>query len=107
MHMQVVHLLTAVPVAVDDQPVTVFGDAFATRQITRDREHMTDEGFIGILDVVGGRDRLVRHDQHMHGCTGLDVAKRRDPIILVDDVARYFARDDAFEQRRHDEPQYL
>ena len=108
MHMQVIHLLPAVGVAVDDQSIAILGNALAFREIARNREHMTDQRLVFIGDVVRCCDGLVRHDQQMHGSSRMNIPKGSDSIILVNDIGRQFAFDDAFEEGWHDvSTQYL
>jgi hypothetical protein len=47
-----------------------------------------DQRFIAIGNVIGGRNRLVRHDQDVHRGARVDVAERRDALVLVDDGPR-------------------
>ena len=42
-HVQVRHFLTAMRAAVDDQPVTVGGDAFPACEIAGDADHVADQ----------------------------------------------------------------
>jgi hypothetical protein len=100
-HVQVIDLLSAVPVAVDDEPVAILGDALAAREVARDDEHMTDQCLIAVGDVVRRRYRLVGNDQDVGRRPRMDVAEGRDALVLVDDVRRQFAPDDALEEGRH------
>jgi hypothetical protein len=84
-------------VAVDDQAVTVSGDAFVACQITRHSDHMADQRCVFVGDVVGGGDGFIRHDQDMHRRARVDVAKGRDLRVAVHDVSRQLTGDDAFE----------
>jgi hypothetical protein len=98
---QVVHLLAAVPVAVDDQAIAIFGDALAPREVARDQQQPAHQQRVVVADVVRRRDRLVRHHEDVHGRAGADVAERGDRLVAVDDVGGQLARDDALEQGRH------
>src|ERR1700730_12925297 len=70
MHMQVIHLLAAMRVAIDNQPITAFGDALLSRQITRHDEHMTDQRLIIVGNIICRGDGFGRHDQYMHRSSG-------------------------------------
>src|SRR5690606_29340070 len=101
---QVIDLLPAVRVAVDDQPVAVLGDALLAGQVARHHEHPADQRRVFVSDVVGGGNDLVRDDQDVHRCARVDVAKGGDLFILIEDVRGQFAGRDAFEERRHEVP---
>lgn len=103
MDVQVIDFLSAVLVAVDDEPVAVLGDALVPREVARHGEHVADERLVIVADVVGGRNRLVWHDQDMDRRTRMDVAEGRHAFVPVQDRGRQFARDDALEQCRHPE----
>src|SRR6185436_3719271 len=63
-------------------------------------EEPRDFGGMGLSHVVCGGDVCSRHDQHVHGSLGMNVAKRDDPFILVEKVGVHLALDDATEQTR-------
>src|SRR3979490_1917455 len=75
MHMQVVDLLTAIRVAIDDQPITALSDAPLPREIARHDEHMPDQRFIVVGNIVGGGNGFVRDDQNVHRRCRFDVQK--------------------------------
>jgi hypothetical protein len=97
---QVVHHLPAVIVAVDDEPETVFGDAFGPGDVTSHDEHVAQGALVLVGHVVDRGDRLVRNDEHVHRRLRTDVAEGRDPVVLVHDGGRDFTRDDLFENGR-------
>src|SRR5690606_10840653 len=97
-HVEVVDLLAAMLVAVDDQPVPLL-QALLLRYLRRRREHAAQRGLVLGPDVVGGGDQRAGHDQHVGGRPGADVTERRDEIVLVDDVRRDLAADDLAEDR--------
>jgi len=101
-HVQVIDLLAPVRVAVDDQPVAVLGDAFASRQVTRHRVHMADQGFVGVGDVVGRGNRLVGHDQYMHRRARVDIPESGDLRVTINYVGGQLAGNDPLKQRGHD-----
>jgi hypothetical protein len=61
--MQVIDLLAAVRVAVDDQAIAALGDALLPRQIARDDDHVSDERFVRVVDLIGGRNGLTRESR--------------------------------------------
>lgn len=99
--MQVIDLLAAIAVAVDDQAVAALGDTFAPGQFPGYGIQMPDERFVLVGHIIGGRDRLIGHDQDVDRGARMDVAESGDAIVLKDDIGRDFARNDAFEQRGH------
>lgn len=101
MNMKVIDLLAAITVAVDDEAVTAFGDALPFGEIASHREHVADQSLIAIGDVVRGRDGLIRYDQNVNWRSRMDITKRRDSIVLMDDVTWNLSCDDLFEQRGH------
>ena len=101
--MQVIDLLAAVAVAVDDEAVALFRDAFALGKVACDGKEMTDQRLILIGDIIGGRDALVGNDQNVRGRARPDVAKSRDELVAINDVGGQLAGDDALEKSVHAE----
>src|SRR5436190_22900116 len=101
MHVQVVHHLPAVLVAVDYEPETVIGDAFGPGDVARHDEHVAQGAFVLVAYSVDGRDRLVRNDEYVHRCLRTDVAEGRDPVVLVHEGGGNFTRDDFLENGSH------
>ncbi len=97
MNVKVIDLLTAIPIAIDYQAITAFGDALPFGQIASHREHVADQSLIAIGDVVRGRDGLIRYDQNVNWRSRMDITKRRDSIVLMDDVTGNLSCDDFFE----------
>ena len=75
--MQVIHLLAAVCIAIDDQPIAALGDALLPRQIARHDEHVADQRFILVGNVIGRRNGLIRHNQNMHRRRRVEYPKKR------------------------------
>ena len=73
---QVVHLLAAVRIAIDDEPVAALRDPALSRQIARDDDHMTHEGLVGVLEVISRRDGLHGNDQQVYRRGRTDVHER-------------------------------
>jgi DNA polymerase III subunit delta len=99
--MQVIHLLPAVAVAIDDEPVTSLGNAELAGKVTRHDKHAPDQRPVGVADVVGCGDGLVGDDEDMHGRPGLNVPEGRDFLVAVDNIGRQLPGDDAFKQGWH------
>ena len=76
-------------------------DALLTRQITRHDDHVPDQGFILIGDIVSSGNRLIRHDQNMHGGRRPDIQEGNDARVAVKHGGRQVAGDDFLEKRRH------
>ena len=89
--MQVKDLLAGVPIAIDQQAVSVLGDPFPQRNLLGYSEHMPHKLFVIDAHVVDRRDLLVRYDQNVDGCLGFDVAKGSYLFVLVNDISRNFA----------------
>src|SRR5580704_1460744 len=101
MEMQVVDLLAAVGIAVQDEPIAALGDAVLARQVAGDDHHVSEQRFILVGDIVRGRNWLVRHDEDMYRGGGSDVQECDDPRIAEDDVGGQLPRYDFLEKRRH------
>src|SRR5689334_21673414 len=101
MHVQVIDDLTAMLVAIHDEPEAVFGDAFLFREIARHDEHVAERALVVVADVVDRGNRLVRHDQYVHRRLRRDVTERGDAFVLEHDLGRDFAGDDFFEEGGH------
>jgi hypothetical protein len=63
MHMQVIDLLAAVRIAIDDQPITAFRDALLARKIASHDNHVSNQRFILVGNIVCGGNGFVRDDQ--------------------------------------------
>src|SRR5699024_10789386 len=96
---QVVHRLSAIFVAVDHHPVTLFGQALVTR-IRRDGKQQASQQF-GLLgrSVVQGGNRLARNEQHVRGCLRIDIGETHDVFILIHDIGGNFVTQDLGKNR--------
>ena len=96
--MQVRYGFAGIGAVVEHQAVTTL---FQT-QFLRDFggfEHQVAEHFVVVGDCFcNSRNGLLRNNQDVCGGLRLDVAKRDDEVVFVNDLRRYFARDDFFEQ---------
>jgi len=102
MHVQVIYLHTGIPIAVDDQTVTILSDPFAARDLRGDDEHVADQLLVVGRHIIRSWNGLVRNDENMRRCSWVNVAESHDPVILVDEFSWQFATDDALEKSRHD-----
>ena len=84
------HLSTAF-VTVNEDTVTVFGNAQLFGQLLCDKHHMADESFVIGRDIIRRGDVLARHDQLVMRRFGMQIIKRNDAIVLVDQGSRQFA----------------
>src|SRR4051812_47368838 len=104
MHVQVIHHLPAMLVAVDDEPEAILRDAFLPGDVARHYEHVAERGLVFGAHVVDRGNRLVRHDQHVHARLRTDVAERGHALVALHDGGRYLPGDDLLEYRGHDFP---
>jgi DNA polymerase III subunit delta len=98
---QVIDLLSAVAVAIDDEAVALFRDAFALGKVARHGKEVADQRLVLIGDIIGGGDALVGNDQNVRGRARPDVAKSRNKLVAINDVGGQLARDDALEKSVH------
>jgi len=99
--MQVIYLLAAIRIAIDDQPITALCDALLPGEIARHDEHVSDQRFILVDNVVGGGDGFVRDNQYMYGGRGSDVQKSDHARIAMEHRRRQITADDFLKKRRH------
>jgi hypothetical protein len=59
MHVQMIDLLPAISVAVDDEPIAILSDSFLPGQPRGHQQHPSGQLFIIFRQVVGGRDFFV------------------------------------------------
>ena len=64
-HMQVENFLAAVFIAVDQQAISVSGNAFCGRDLAGGGKHFTDQLFVFFLNIVDGGDFPVGNNQDM------------------------------------------
>ncbi len=67
MHMDMVHFLAAVAVAVDDQPIAIVGKTFIAGDLRRDGHHPAQRQLMFSGDVIYGRNQNIRDNQNMGG----------------------------------------
>ena len=101
MDMQVIHLLAAVCIAIDDQPITGFSDALLTCEIARHDEHVANQRFILVGNVIGCRYGFIGDDEYMHRCCRSNVQKRDHARVTVEHGRGQVASDDLLKKRRN------
>ena len=90
--------LTAPRAHVRHEAVAGIGDALRPGEVGCDREHPPHQRGIGVGQVQGGRDVLLRQDEDVRRRRRRDIADREDVIVLVDLRGRQVSRDDAAEE---------
>lgn len=80
------------------QPKAALADPLLPRDGLRDAHQVAHRRIVPRFEVVDRSHVLVRHDQHVHGGLRLDVAEGGYVLVLVDDVGRDGAADDAAEE---------
>ena len=99
MHMDMVHFLAAVAVAVDDQPIAIVGKTFIAGDLRRDGHHPAQRQLMFSGDVIYGRNQNIRDNQNMGGRLRGDVAKSGHKLILIDNIRRDLPANDFAENR--------
>lgn len=96
--MQVRHGFTAVAPVVDHQTVSGIRQSQSACHVCSFQQQMAEHcGIVG-SGFMDARDRLFRDDEHVGGGLWLDVAEGQHMVVLIDDVRRNLAGDDAFEE---------
>ncbi len=96
-----INRLPAIPAAVDDHAVAGRQMLLCSYQVC----HMQQvAGQCTVQRTVKARDRLTRNDQDMRGRLGCNVPKGYTVYVLVYDISRNLAPDDALKEcvRSHD-----
>ncbi|MNF07292.1 hypothetical protein D3C80_2074400 [compost metagenome] len=65
MHMNMIDLLAAMAIAIDNQTVAVFGDAFLLGNPGGRGDHAAQSGLVLNSNVVDGGDQHIGYDQNM------------------------------------------
>ena len=60
MHVQVIHLLAAMRIAIDNQTVAALGDPLLSCEIARHYKHVANQRFILVGNIIGGGNGFVR-----------------------------------------------
>ncbi len=96
--MQVVDLLAAVRLAVDDEAVPVVQESFLRCDGASGREQPAQRRLVGLGDVGGRRDHVVRDEEDVHGRLWVDVAEGGHEVVAVHDVGVDLAAHDLEEE---------
>lgn len=86
--MQVVYLLTPMPVAVDDQPVPILSNPLLLSQFPGYKQHSPGDLLIVLCQVVSRGNKLVGDNQHVSRRSRVNIAKGGHQVILIQDIAR-------------------
>jgi hypothetical protein len=101
MYMQVIHLLAAMCIAIDDQPIAALGDALLSCKIACHDEHVANQRFILVGNIIGCGYGFIRDNEYMHRRRRADVQKRNHARVAVQHGRRQVAGDDLLKKRRH------
>lgn len=90
MHMDVVNLLPAVTIAVHDEAIAIFRDAFLLCDFRRDGKKTPQRLLVFRRDVIDRWHQHVRNNQNVGRGLGRNIAKRSDKLILINNIGRDF-----------------
>ena len=85
-------------VAVHDDAVAVIRQTFRCRYVACRGIELTDERLVLSGQVIDRRNVFPRNNQNVSWRLGVNVAEGQSSIRLMDDVRRYFSRDNFAEQ---------
>lgn len=83
--------------SVENQPVTIFADAFGDRDTVRLAHHLGEQAFGPARERRDVRVVLLRCDQDMHRGLRVDIAEGDGPLALKHSVSRHLAHSDLAE----------
>ncbi|KGQ11507.1 hypothetical protein BBAD15_g2757 [Beauveria bassiana D1-5] len=89
-HVNMVHLLPTVTVAVHNQAVAISGNAFLFCNFSRNGHHTPQRKLMFGFNVIGGRDKHIWNDEDMGRCLRGNITKRGDQFVLVNHIRRNF-----------------
>jgi hypothetical protein len=93
MHVQMKDLLMPVRTTVDNEPVAILRNALLFSYLFSHDEHVTEHGFIVGGHIIDGGNKLVGDNQDMDWGLRTNISKRRDLLILKNNIGRYFSAD--------------
>ena len=96
--MEMIHGLSRLGIDIEHRAVALLVDAGLLRQLFGDLKHMREKRGVFFMHVVESRNVFARADQKMHGTLRPDIFERDDEFVLIDDLRRRFAPDDATEE---------
>lgn len=96
--MEVGHCLTAVPAMIDDEPVTVIGDALLAGDCGCRHQEVAEDAGIIRGGIANPRDGFAGHDQNVYRSLRCDVAEGDAGFVAMDDVGGDLPVADFFEE---------
>ena len=89
--MEVRDCFTAIPAIVDDHAEAVLAQALLIRNQTNPGQEVTKEFLVPGVRLPDPHDQFFGNEEEMNRGLGSDIAKAEAELVLVDDIARYFA----------------
>ena len=96
--MDVENRLARTAVAVEHGSVSVLVVTVFLRDPCRARNEFPHQNLVIVLQIVQRGNVTARDDEHMEGRLRIDVLKRKDPVVLVNDRRRSFTGGDPAKQ---------
>src|SRR4029453_916365 len=96
--MEVVHRLPGVVAGIGHETPSGAVHALDPGELYRRLDHLHEHVGVTIADLLHGPKVLLRHDQDVRGCLGIDVPKGHHVVGLAHDPSGRFSGDDAAEQ---------
>lgn len=84
MHVQMENGLARSCPIVDDHPVSL--QLFGASDFLDHQEQMTQKILLFLRGFRQGGDMLLRDDEDVGGCLGIDISKGYGPIVFLDDI---------------------
>ena len=94
MHMQMENALPAVGAGVRDHTEPAISNSLLVGEFAGDGINVPDDLFVLRFESTDRFNVLVRHDQNVRRCHGMDVAKCGDLLIAIDNRRFGFIRND-------------
>jgi len=91
--MQVGNGLAAIAPIVDDESITGFFETKGGCDLRRAQKKVTEQGSIVRSGEGDSGDGFLWNNERVNGCLGIDIMKREDEFIFVDDTGRNLAGD--------------
>ena len=92
--MDVENRLTRTAVAVEHGSVSVLVVTVFLRQSCRMLDDLSHQNLVIVLQVIQRGNVTARDEEHMEGRLRIDILKRKDTVVLVNDRRRNFAGGD-------------
>jgi hypothetical protein len=104
MKMKVSDTLASIFAHVDDESVATLGDSLTASNVTRRQDQAAHHRLIVIFDRVHGENVPLRNEQNVFRSLRVEVPKRQEMLLLVDDrcgdLAQRNTTEDAALRRR-------